>query len=648
MANIEKYIDNITVPSGNDTVTNYLVDTVSGYLKTIPYLTCTDTASTVAKTTTLISGVFTEDNLVAGAQVMVKFTNFNTATAPTLSVNGTTAKLIKRYGTQPPSTSAPTSWNNGSVVSFVYDGTYWQQVGFLNSTYSEISYDYITNGSGSFTGLISGRRAKTAVETFAPVKSVNGDTGDVVITVPTATSDLTNDSGFITGSEVPANETDPTVPSWAKASTKPSYTATEVGALPDDTFIPTKTSDLINDSDFMSGMTILLYGHSTWQDFITAYTKKHVVYCRASSQSNPATGSQTRLAFMAYVNNADSPTEVEFQYYRSVNTHTASQQGDQVYVYKLTSNGTWTVTVREASVKVAAGTGITGTYSSGTMTLSLNGTLPTKTSDLTNDSGFITGAQVPSNETDPTVPAWAKSASKPSYTADEVGAPELFTVTVTQEVSGETDIFETDYTAEEVLSQINAGHYCILYDGVNDFVNYPFVGYSPSHDSLLFDSITIQNDAWINVFGFEMPLDDYRGNNIVYFHNYRVAIPFPPSAGSTATAVSTATSGGSATTYSRSDHVHSISSSTITTALGYTPYNSTNPSGYITASDVPSAGTSATAVGTTASGGSATTWSKSDHVHSINNTTIISALGYTPYNSTNPNGYSSAIIRRWS
>ena len=28
-------------------------------------------------------------------------------------------------------------------------------------------------------------------------------------------------------------ETDPTVPSWAKASTKPSYTASEVGALPD-------------------------------------------------------------------------------------------------------------------------------------------------------------------------------------------------------------------------------------------------------------------------------------------------------------------------------------------------------------------------------------------------------------------------------
>jgi len=35
--------------------------------------------------------------------------------------------------------------------------------------------------------------------------------------------------------EHPITESDPTVPSWAKASTKPSYTASEVGALPDDT-----------------------------------------------------------------------------------------------------------------------------------------------------------------------------------------------------------------------------------------------------------------------------------------------------------------------------------------------------------------------------------------------------------------------------
>lgn len=33
----------------------------------------------------------------------------------------------------------------------------------------------------------------------------------------------------------PITESDPTVPAWAKASTKPTYTAAEVGALPDDT-----------------------------------------------------------------------------------------------------------------------------------------------------------------------------------------------------------------------------------------------------------------------------------------------------------------------------------------------------------------------------------------------------------------------------
>ena len=61
--------------------------------------------------------------------------------------------------------------------------------------------------------------------------------------IPTKTSDLTNDSGFIT------QETDPTVPSWAKQSSKPQYTAQEVGALPANTPIPSKTSDLTNDGD---------------------------------------------------------------------------------------------------------------------------------------------------------------------------------------------------------------------------------------------------------------------------------------------------------------------------------------------------------------------------------------------------------------
>ena len=46
------------------------------------------------------------------------------------------------------------------------------------------------------------------------------------IAVPTKTSELTNDSGYLTS----FTETDPTVPDWAKATSKPTYTASEVGA----------------------------------------------------------------------------------------------------------------------------------------------------------------------------------------------------------------------------------------------------------------------------------------------------------------------------------------------------------------------------------------------------------------------------------
>lgn len=48
---------------------------------------------------------------------------------------------------------------------------------------------------------------------------------------------------------------------------------------------------------------------------------------------------------------------------------------------------------------------------------------------------------------------------------------------------------------------------------------------------------------------------------------------------------------------------------------------------------IPSAGTTAADVGTSSSGGSATTWSKSDHVHKISSGTITTALGYTPCDS---------------
>lgn len=58
-----------------------------------------------------------------------------------------------------------------------------------------------------------------------------------------------------TAQEVGALSSDtqiPNVPSWALQQTKPTYTASEVGALPSTTTIPTLTSQLTNDSNFLT------------------------------------------------------------------------------------------------------------------------------------------------------------------------------------------------------------------------------------------------------------------------------------------------------------------------------------------------------------------------------------------------------------
>ena len=142
-------------------------------------------------------------------------------------------------------------------------------------------------------------------------------------------------------------------------------------------------------------MVILSYGTSTWAQFEEAYNNNVIVYTRASSNSNPASGSQTRMAFMAYVNNATTPTEVEFQYYRSMSSHSATAMGDQVFVYKLNKSSGWSVTTRDASIKqikAATNTPLTVAWSSNVVTLTNTMTandMPMSSSDSTTAKAAI-------------------------------------------------------------------------------------------------------------------------------------------------------------------------------------------------------------------------------------------------------------------
>ena len=269
------------------------------------------------------------------------------------------------------------------------------------------------------TGLTGPQGPKGDTGATGP-QGPKGDTGATGPQGPQGETGLTGPQGpkgdtGDTGPQGPQGETGATGPQGPQGETgeagfSPSASVTQSGGVTtisitdkngtttESITVPTKTSELTNDSNFITGMVEMSYGEANaWAKFLSAYQAKQIVYCRASSNSNPASGSQTRKAFMAYVNNADNPSQVEFQYYRSVSSHSASQQGDQVFIYMLTSanGGTWSVTTRNAFTKVVAGTNMTSSYSSGTITLNATQpTVPTQTSDLTNDgdgtSPFVT------------------------------------------------------------------------------------------------------------------------------------------------------------------------------------------------------------------------------------------------------------------
>jgi hypothetical protein len=84
------------------------------------YATCGTAAATAAKVATLASGTLT---LSAGATVAVKFTYANNVSTPTLNVASTGAKQIRLNGAA--ITSSAYYWVAGAVITFVYDGSYW-------------------------------------------------------------------------------------------------------------------------------------------------------------------------------------------------------------------------------------------------------------------------------------------------------------------------------------------------------------------------------------------------------------------------------------------------------------------------------------------------------------------------------------------
>lgn len=105
-----------------------------------------------------------------------------------------------------------------------------------------------------------------------PVTSVNSQTGAVSLTIPTQISELANDSNFITAEQAPVQSVNGQtgdviidisgggdVQSVNGKTGDVVLTASDVGALPNTTIIPTKTSQLTNDSGYITNSDLKPY-----------------------------------------------------------------------------------------------------------------------------------------------------------------------------------------------------------------------------------------------------------------------------------------------------------------------------------------------------------------------------------------------------
>lgn len=94
------------------------------------YGVCETAGGTAAKTVSINNTILTPGGIIA-----VNFTNAFTASSPTLSVNGSTAKPIKLYGNAFPMGKA----HNNTILVMAFDGTQFNVIAILSQTASAVS-----------------------------------------------------------------------------------------------------------------------------------------------------------------------------------------------------------------------------------------------------------------------------------------------------------------------------------------------------------------------------------------------------------------------------------------------------------------------------------------------------------------------------
>ena len=224
-----------------------------------------------------------------------------------------------------------------------------------------------------------------------PVKSVNTKTGDVVLTagdvnalpdttvIPTKTSDLTNDSGFLTSAPVSSvnGKTGAVVLNASDVNALPNtttYVTTVDGSSGAVTTNAVKTTEQsLSDAQKTQARTNIGAGTSSFSGDYGDLSNKPTIPSKTSDLTNDS----------GFINASGAPVQ-------SVDGDTGTVTTNAVKVVAQTLTE-----AQKGIARTNIGAG-TSSFSGDYDDLSNKPTIPTKTSDLTNDSGFLTDVPVDS------------------------------------------------------------------------------------------------------------------------------------------------------------------------------------------------------------------------------------------------------------